>query len=361
MGMPVPLTFVSVAMSEALSRTAFDAVTDPEPPEAAPDQVPGTPPGVEEYAAQIRETADKLLRDRASRGDVKLLATAVRELRYCFKLFAAYRGRRKAVVFGSARTPPDHPAYRAAEAFGRRIAECGWMVITGAGNGIMEAGHRGAGRENSFGLNILLPFEQVANPVVQGDPKLVTLRYFFTRKLMFIKESDAVVLFPGGFGTHDEAFEALTLIQTGKSHIFPLVMVDEPGGDYWKLWQRFIEDGLLKRGYISPEDMHLFRVTDSVEEAVRLVTGFYRVYHSLRYVRGELVLRLRNRLSDALLARIRQDFADLLTGGTFEQVEALPEEANEPELADLPRLKFRFARQAVGRLRQLIDVINAEA
>jgi len=347
-------------MSDTPSHTPFDTATDPEPLDLLPRGTAGFSPGVEEYATQIKETADKLLRDRAGRGDMKLLATAVRELRYCFKLFAAYRGRRKAVVFGSARTRPDHPAYQAAVEFGRLITAGGWMVITGAGGGIMEAGHRGAGRENSFGLNILLPFEQAANPIVQGDPKLVTLRYFFTRKLMFIKESDAVVLFPGGFGTHDEVFEALTLIQTGKSHIFPLVMVDEPGGDYWKLWQRFIEDGLLARGYISPSDMSLFHVTDSVTEAVRVVRDFYRVYHSLRYVRGELVLRLQKRLSDPLLRRIQRDFSDLLTGGSFEQVPALPDEANEPELASLPRLKFRFARQAVGRLRQLIDLINAE-
>jgi uncharacterized protein (TIGR00730 family) len=347
-------------MPDSSPRTPFDSVTDPEPPETTPNRPASTPPGPDEYASQIKETADKLLNDHASRGDVKLLATAVRELRYCFKVFAAYRGRRKAAVFGSARTKPEHPAFAAAADFGRRIVESGWMVITGAGGGIMEAGHRGAGRDDSFGLNILLPFEQSANPVVQGDPKLVTLRYFFTRKLMFIKESDAVVLFPGGFGTHDEAFEAITLVQTGKSHIFPIVMVDEAGGGYWKLWRRFIEDSLLARGYISPHDMNLFRVTDSVEEAVREVTGFYRLYHSMRYVRGDLVLRLRASLSDRFLEQIKWGFGDILSGGTFEKVDALPEEANEPELAGLPRLKFRFDRHAVGRLRQLIDVINAE-
>jgi hypothetical protein len=177
---------------------------------------------------------------------------------------------------------------------------------------------------------------------------------------MFIKESDAVVLFPGGFGTHDEAFEALTLVQTGKSHIFPIVMVDEPGGTYWAAWQKFIEEGLLSRGYISPADRHLFRVTDSVERAVEEVTGFYRVYHSMRYVRGDLVLRLRAALSDRLVGVIRWEFADILAGGTFEQTDALPEEANEPTLREMPRLKFRFDRHAIGRLRQLIDLINAE-
>jgi uncharacterized protein (TIGR00730 family) len=345
--------------TDPLPGTPFDAVTDPEPVELTHGRL-RTPLGQEEYAAQIKETADKLLRDHASRGDIKLMATAVRELRYCFKVFAGYRGRRKAAVFGSARTRPDHPSYIAAEEFGHRMVEAGWMVITGAGGGIMEAGHRGAGRNNSFGLNILLPFEQSANSVVQGDPKLVTMRYFFTRKLMFIKESDAVVLFPGGFGTHDEAFEALTLIQTGKSHIFPIVMVDEPGGNYWKLWQRFIEDSLLARGYISPADMNLFRVTDSVEEAAKQVTDFYRVYHSMRYVQGDLVLRLQTPLSNRFLDQIKWTFADILAAGTFQQVEALPEEANEPELFDMPRLKFRFDRHAVGRLRQLIDAINAE-
>jgi uncharacterized protein (TIGR00730 family) len=347
-------------MADASPNTPFDAVTDPEPPENTPHRPLSAPPGVGEYATQIKETADKLLGDHAGRGDVKLLATALRELRYCFKVFAAYRGTRKAAVFGSARTKPDHPAYSAAEEFGRRMVENGWMVITGAGSGIMEAGHRGAGRDNSFGLNIILPFEQSANAVVQGDPKLVTMRYFFTRKLMFIKESDAVVLFPGGFGTHDEAFEALTLIQTGKSHIFPIVMVDEPGGSYWKLWLQFIENGLLRRGYISPHDTSLFRVTESVEDAVREVAGFYRVYHSMRYVRGELVFRLHKPLNSHLLEQIRWGFGNILAGGTFEQVEALPEEANEPELAHMPRLKFRFDRHAMGRLRQLIDVINAE-
>ena len=341
-------------------KTPFDALTEPEPAAEAPGRAPADHAGPDEFVAQIKETADKLARDRAARGDVKLLATAVRELRYCFKVFAGYRGKRKVTVFGSARTRAEHPAYRAAEEFGRQIAAAGWMVITGAGNGIMEAGHVGAGRENSFGLNILLPFEQSANTVVHGDPKLMTLRYFFTRKLMFIKESDAVVLFPGGFGTHDEAFEALTLVQTGKSHIFPVVMGDEPGGTYWARWREFIETELLNRGYISPADTSLFLVTDSVDRAVAEVTNFYRVYHSMRYVRGHLVLRLRARLSERVLDGIGRDFGDVLTGGRFEQTEALPEEANEPNLAGMPRLKFRFDRHAIGRLRQLIDRINAE-
>jgi uncharacterized protein (TIGR00730 family) len=344
-------------MPDTTPGTPFDSITEPDAPGPA---APPADPGLDGFAQQIKETADKLLRDKAGRGDVKLLATALRELRYCFKVFGGYRGRRKVTVFGSARTKPSHPAYQAAVQFGQRMAEAGYMVITGAAAGIMEAGHVGAGRDHSFGVNILLPFEQSANPVITGDPKLMTMRYFFTRKLVFIKESDAVVLFPGGFGTHDEAFEALTLIQTGKTHIFPVVMVDPPGGTYWQRWRKFIVEGLLENGYISPQDLHLFRITDSVEEAAQEVTGFYRVYHSMRYVRGELVLRLQKRLSEATMLRIRSQFADVVTGGTFEQTDMLPQEANEPQLADLPRLKFRFDRHQHGRLRQLIDLINAE-
>jgi hypothetical protein len=344
--------------AENTPKTPFDALTEPEAPPAG--AVQSAPPDTDDYIAQIKETADKLIRDNAGRGDVKLLATAIKELRYCFKLFAGYRGKRKVSIFGSARTKQDHPAYRAAEDYGRKMADAGWMVITGAGGGIMHGGVAGAGRQNSFGLNIILPFEQAANPVVHGDPKLMNMRYFFTRKLMFIKESDAVVLFPGGFGTHDEAFEALTLVQTGKSHIFPIVMVDQPGGTYWTQWRRFIEDGLLANGYISPADRSLYFVTESVDDAVREVTNFYRVYHSMRYVRGSLVLRLHVKLPDSLLARIQVEFTDILAGGAFEQVSALPDEANEPTLAHMPRLKFRFARHQVGRLRELINLVNAE-
>ena len=195
-------------------------------------------------------------------------------------------------LFGSARLIADHPAYAQAVEFSRRMVESRFMVITGAASGIMEAGHVGAGRENSIGVNILLPFEQEANPIIAGDIKLMHLKYFFTRKLLFVKESDAVALFPGGFGTQDEGFEVLTLVQTGKSHLFPIVMVDEPGGDYWKQWERYIKEVLLARRMISPADLALFKVTDSVDEAVDEVLRFYRVYHSMRYVRGDLVLRL---------------------------------------------------------------------
>ena len=333
----------------------------PDEPPASPLEpllVPEPVATGDDFAASLKETADKLVRDRAARGDLKLLATAARELRYGFKVFAPYRGVRKVTVFGSARTPATHPAYQAAVEFSRRMAAANYMVITGAAAGIMEAGHVGAGRDMSFGLNIILPFEQGANAVIEGDPKLMNLRYFFTRKLMFLKESDAVVLFPGGFGTHDEAFEALTLIQTGKSHIFPVVMVDEPGGTYWPNWQKFVTEELLQRNYISRADLTLYRITDSIDEAVQEVCKFYRVYHSMRYVRDELVLRLTRSISDQTIAKLNAEFADVLVSGEFRLTGAWRQERNEPKLARLPRLAFRYNRTSAGRLRGVIDMVN---
>jgi uncharacterized protein (TIGR00730 family) len=314
----------------------------------------------EQLIQQIKETADKLIRDQANRGDVKLLNTALKELRYAFKVFAPFRRRRKVTVFGSARLPASDPAYVQAVEFGRRIAEAGFMVITGAASGIMEAGHVGAGRENSIGVNIMLPCEQDANSIIAGDNKLMHLKYFFTRKLLFVKESDAIALFPGGFGTLDEGFEVLTLIQTGKSQLFPIVMVDEPGGTYWKNWDGLIRETLVKRGLISPDDVALYRVTDSAEDAVAEVLDFYRVYHSMRYVGKDLIFRLQHPLSEAMLERIRKEFGDILRSGTYEPIEALPEEANDLHLAGLPRLRFHFDRRNLGRLRRLIDTINQD-
>jgi uncharacterized protein (TIGR00730 family) len=316
------------------------------------------PISAEHLAQQIRETADKLLRDGATRGDLKLLTTALKELRYSFKVFTPYRKTRKVTVFGSARLAADHPAYQAAVDFGRKLAEAGYMVITGAAAGIMEAGHVGAGRDHSIGINILLPFEQHANPIIEGDRKLMHLKYFFTRKLLFVKESDAVALFPGGFGTQDEGFEVLTLVQTGKSHLFPIVMVDEPGGDYWTRWQAYITDVLLLRNLISPEDLSLYRITTNVDEAVAEVLQFYRVYHSMRYVGHDLVLRLQNPLPAEVLEQVRTSYADIVVTGTYEQSGPLAPEGNE--LPDLSRVRFHFNRRNMGRLRQLIDFINRE-
>jgi hypothetical protein len=336
--------------------TAFEHIHDHEHQPA--DEGPAI--SAEQLIQHIKETADKLIRDQTNRGDIKLLSTALKELRYAFKVFAAYRRRRKVAIFGSARTRPDQPVYGLAVEFGRQMAEAGFMVITGASSGIMEAGHVGAGRENSIGLNIMLPFEQEANSVIAGDIKLMQMKYFFTRKLMFVKEADAIALFPGGFGTLDEGFEVLTLLQTGKTHMFPIVLVDEPGGTYWKRWEEFIEEAVLGNGMISPADLALYHRVAAVGEAVEHITCFYRVYHSMRYVGGDLVLRLQRPLADRLLERIREDFADIVQRGTFEQCPALPAESTDPHLAHLPRLRFRFDRYRLGRLRMLIDLINAE-
>lgn len=319
---------------------------------------------VEELVQQIKEAADQLLRDKADRGDVKILATTIRELRHALSLFARYRHRRKVTIFGSARVGRESPTCQAAMTFARKMVELGYMVITGAASGIMEAGHVGAGKENSLGINIRLPFEQAANPIIaHDDQRLVNFKYFFTRKLMFVKEASAVALFPGGFGTLDEGFEVLTLVQTGKSHMFPILLIDEPGGNYWRAFDQFIREMLLARDYISPQDLALYKVTDNVDEAVAEIRQFYRVYHSMRYVgrKHHLVLRLRTPLPPDLIERMRQEFADIVAGDTFELVGADPEESNDIHLAQLPRLRFQFDRRSLGRLRQLIDFINREA
>jgi uncharacterized protein (TIGR00730 family) len=262
-------------------------------------------------------------------------------------------------AFGSARTRPDHPSFAQAVEFGRKIAAAGNDHVTGGG--IMEGAHLGAGKENCLGLNIMLPFEQSTNPIISAaGERLVTLKYFFTRKLMFVKESDAVVLFPGGFGTLDEAFEALTLVQTGKSHLFPIVCLDHPGGTYWRRWEEFLKSEMLDHHYISPDDRSLYRITDSVDEAVREIVDFHRVYHSMRYVKGDLILRLLKPLSPARLEDLRKEFAEIVVRGTIEATEADPAEANELEVRDLPRLRFRFDRRNLGRLRLMIDRINNE-
>ncbi len=321
----------------------------------------GNPRGREvELVAQLVGTCVKLLRDRASISDVKIVNTALKELRYAFWLFAKYRHRRKVSCFGSARTRPAEREYRVARSFAEAISAAGFMVITGAGGGIMRACQEGAGRKHSFGVNIKLPFEQQANDIIERDEKLVTFKYFFTRKLLFIKEADAVVLFPGGFGTHDEAYESLTLVQTGKTDPMPIVFLDVRGGTYWKTWERYVRDHLLRRSLMSPEDMSLFLVTDDVGEAVAEITRFYRVYHSLRVVGRRTVLRLNHPISDALLARLNAEFKDILTGGEITQQRALPVEHNEPDLAHLTRLVLHFDREHCGRLRQMIDMVNRD-
>ena len=343
-------------MSRASSRK-FEINAQPPLPESAKHSEHGHRRN-DDLIARIHQSADKLAKDHPTRGDLKILARAIRELRYAFKVFTPYRSSRKVTVFGSARTPAGTPCYEQAVRLGRLMAENGWLVVTGAASGIMEAGHRGAGREKSMGLNILLPFEQEANSVIADDPKLVHMKYFFTRKLMFVKECHAVCLLPGGFGTLDEGMEVLTLIQTGKRDMIPVVFLDEPGGDFWKTFERFLREKLLDQGMISPSDTSLYRLTDSVEEAVAEILGFFRIYHSMRYVHDELVLRLAQPIDDELLEVINTRFADIVKHGTIRQSGPLPEEKDEPELAALPRLIFQFNRHDLGRLRQLIDCLN---
>lgn len=313
-----------------------------------------------ELIAEIKQTADKLQRDGATRGDLKIISRSMKELRYAFKVFAPYRRHRKVTVFGSARTLPDHPCWKVAEDFGRRMAEEDWMVVTGAGGGIMEAALQGAGREMSMGLNIILPFEQEANPVIAGDPKLVNMKYFFTRKLMFVKEVHAIVTCPGGFGTMDEAFESLTLVQTGKRDLMPIVLLDQPGGTYWSAFLKYVRDELLDNGLISPGDLSLFKVTDDIEEAVEEVLGFYSVYNSMRFVRELLILRLHVEPSDEFVARLNDEFGDICASGRITKGPAHRLEVDDQHLAHLPRLNLVFSRKAVGRLRQMVDLINCE-
>ncbi len=303
-------------------------------------------------------TVHRMVGEKADRGDIKIISRAFRELRYAFKTFAPYREVRKVTVFGSARTRESDPAYAQAVAFARAMVEQGYMVITGAGEGIMRAAQEGSGRERSFGVNIELPFEQVPNAFIHEDPKLIACKYFFTRKLIFVKESHALALFPGGWGTMDEGFEVLTLQQTGKSAPMPIVFVDAPGGTYWAEWREYNVRHLLERGLISPEDMDLFLITDRPEVAVQEIVSFYKNYHSSRYVHGRLVFRLNHPVPDWLLKDLNRDFADLLSEGAFEQGGALPEERNESDLIHLPRLLFWFNRKNLGRLRQLINTLN---
>ncbi|MDB5299470.1 MAG: Cytochrome ubiquinol oxidase subunit [Phycisphaerales bacterium] len=311
-----------------------------------------------DLVAEIIANALKLLRDRTNRGDIKLIDKSFKELRYALKIFAPYRDFRKVSIFGSARTPEGHEDYKQASEFAKAMAAAGWMVITGAGGGIMAAGHGGAGAQPSFGLAIRLPFEQLTNPFIADDPKLINFRYFFTRKLMFVRSSHAIALFPGGFGTMDEGFEVLTLVQTGKSVPVPIVFIDAPGSDYWSTWQDYVDKQLLARGLISHNDLHLYKITQNIDEAAREIQHFYSNYHSLRYVRDDLVIRLHRRPTEYQLALIEREFSDIKTRGEFRLSGPLSVETDEPSLDGLTRLIFVFNRRDHGRLRMLIDFLN---
>jgi len=305
------------------------------------------------------EDAIGLVADGTSVVDLKLVAAAFTELRRALAVFRPWTGGpRKVTAFGSARTSPEDPHFKLAEDFGRRIAEAGFMVITGGGPGIMGAVVEGAGADKSFGVGIRLPFEQQAYELLRGDPKLIEFKYFFTRKLFFLKEASGVALFPGGFGTHDEGFETLTLVQTGKARMVPIVCVDVPGGDYWHQWDRFIREQLLARRLISDADLALYRITHDVGEAVDEIVGFYRVFHSMRTIRKTTVVRIHHEVDDSVLATLSTEFADILGGRPVRRTASLKEEADEPETLALPRLALSFNLYGFGRLRMLLNRLN---
>jgi uncharacterized protein (TIGR00730 family) len=303
-------------------------------------------------------SAVRMARDEADRGDLKIANAALKEMQYAFQVFAPYRAERKLAIFGSARTEQDSPLYDQARRLAMAMAAHDWMVITGAGPGIMEAGIEGAGPDNAFGVSIRLPFEAATSQFLAGDPKLMNFRYFFTRKLLFVKESHGFVLLPGGFGTMDETFELLTLVQTGKTQPVPIVLLDVPGGTFWQSWRDFMERELLAGGYIGKHDLNLMLITDDVERAVDEVTAFYSNYHSIRYVEGLLVIRLQRAPDDVTLDALNDEFADIVVRGRIERIEPTPAERADDDHVDLDRIAFRFDRHNHARLRELIDRLN---
>lgn len=305
---------------------------------------------------QMMQSCLKMISDEHTTGQLKLINRALKEMRYAYRIFNQYTESKRLSIFGSARTPETHPDYIKAREFSAAMAERGWMCITGAANGIMKAGHEGTNREASFGLSIRLAFESSPNPFLEGDPKLINFRYFFTRKLMFMSHSDAIAVFPGGVGTMDELFEILTLMQTGKSGLIPVILLEGTGGEYWKNWLHYFEENLLKNGWVSPEDLHLFHLSDSVEDAVAVIECFYKRFHSFRYVKDQLVIRLKSALTHAQLKEVNQKFAPLVKEREMIQCDALPE---EDEFLDLPRLVFTHTKRDWGLVKRLIDQINS--
>ena len=308
------------------------------------------------HVEDLVRSAIRLATDGSDEGQMRLVSRAVREMRHAWVVFNAWRGVRKIAIYGSARTPEAHPDYGAARDFSRLMASHEWMSITGAGDGIMKAGHEGPSRERAFGLRIRLPFETTANAVIEGDPKLISFRYFFTRKLMFMAHADAIAVCPGGFGTQDELFECLTLIQTGKSSIVPIVLLEGEGGHYWNDWLGWVKRHLCDNGWISAEDLSLLHIAATPQAAVEHVVQFYRRYHSARYVGPRYAIRLKVALSDGELASVNADYADLVDEGVMKQSGALPGETDHLELT---RLSFVHTKRDWGRMRQLIDALNS--
>jgi uncharacterized protein (TIGR00730 family) len=306
---------------------------------------------------EIATTAFKLVEDRASRGDLKIINSALKEMRYAFRLLAPFRANRKVSIFGSARVDPDSAEYKLAEAFAGDLVRAGFLVITGGGPGIMEAGNRGGG-DASFGLGIRLPIEPEPNPYIRRPDRLINFKYFFTRKLVFVKESDAVALFPGGFGTMDECFELLTLLQTGKCDPRPVVLIDPIGSGFWEDWLAFLKKRLVAPGLIDARDLHLLTHTSDPAAAIEEIRRFYANYHSSRYVGDQLLIRLENEPSVEDLERWTHDFGDMLKSGAIVKTELPPEEREDPLLSHLHAISLRFNRQNFARLRELIDTLN---
>lgn len=351
-----PVTEVNAEAAVARQRTRADDPDVVERIDALIESVAGAKGSLDaRLVRELMQTALKLIPDGRDTGELKLFTNSVKELRYAHTVFGRFREPHKITIFGSARTPEDHPDYHACVDFGRRMAEAGWMAITGAGLGIMKAGHVGPGRDASFGVAIRLPFETNANPVIAGDEKLIHFRYFFTRKLMFVSQAEAVALFPGGFGTLDEAFETLTLVQTGKASMMPIVLVEGQGGDYWSTWDQWVRTQLLARGWISPEDPSIYHLAKDPADAAEHVLNFYRVYHSSRYVRDQYVIRLNKPLDRGAVAILNDEFKALVKEGAMVMSGPLDQEDDH---RDKPRLIFTHTRSKFGMLRRLIDRIN---
>ena len=309
---------------------------------------------------EILTTAIKLGHESHDSGDLKLVNNALKELRYSFKIFSPYRNVKKVIIFGSARSPKESAEYAMAEEFAKKLTDKGFMIVTGGGPGVMEAGNKGAAAGKEFALNIRLPFEQKPNPYIDEKDKLINFKYFFTRKLIFVKETDATACFPGGFGTNDEGFEMLTLVQTGKSRPRPIVLMEPEGSTYWSVWKRFVDKELLKNGYIDKEDFNLFHIANTVDGAIKYIEDFYRVYHSIRYVYGLTVIRLQKDISEATLKLINKKFQDILTHGEITPSAPTNKEIEEGEFVKLPRLVMNFNMRAYGRLCEMIHIINKD-
>lgn len=310
-----------------------------------------------QLVTQIIETGLRLMTEGHDIGQLKVITRSIKEMRYAYRIFNRYQDGPCISIFGSARTPEDHPDYLAAKAFSAAIAQEGWMCITGAAGGIMKAATEGPQRSQSFGLSIRLPFEAPSNSLIEGDPKLIIFRYFFTRKLMFMSHSHAMAAFPGGVGTQDELFEMMTLLQTGKANIIPIVLLEGAGGAYWESWQRYLNDNLLANGWISCEDERFYYLAPSIETAVAHILKFYSRYHSYRYVKDILIIRLLSPLSSEQIKMIGERYQDLIASGTLSAVPPFPEETDHLEL---PRIAFHHTRRNYGRLRMMIDDINED-